>query len=86
FHGFSGGRTIDVFVSTPNPEKPYQHFSFMGLGNVTTSLGNKAILLMVQDGTSCGATGNELCFAAYSWIDGHFSAAGGTVQPVGENK
>jgi len=83
FHGFSGGRMIDVFVSTPDPAEPYEHFSFTGLGNITTSLGNKAVLLMVQDGTSCDATGNEFCFAAYSWVDGKFAAAGGTVKPVG---
>ncbi|MBA4502521.1 hypothetical protein [Marinobacterium marinum] len=67
FHGFSGGRVIDVFVSMRDSEKPYVRFSFMGLGNITTSLGNKAILLMVKDGVYCDAAGTEFCFAAYSW-------------------
>lgn len=86
FHGFSGGRMIDVFVSTPNAAKPYENFSFMGLGNITTSLGNKAILLMVKDGTDCDAAGNEFCFAAYSWVEGKFVAAGGTVNAVGSSQ
>ena len=80
FYGFSGGRMIDVFVSTS--DNSYENYSFTGLGNVTTSLGNKAILLMVHDGTTCELTSNEFCFAAYRWVDGKFVAAGGTIRPV----
>ncbi len=82
FHGFGAGRMIDVFVSTNDPDNPYQQFSFTGLGMITVSLGDKAILLMAQDGVNCDASGSDICFAAYSWLDGTFVAAGGAVDGV----
>jgi hypothetical protein len=80
FHGFGAGRMIDVFVSTNDPKNPYQQFSFTGYGNAVVSLGNKAILLMAQDGVNCDALGSDICFAAYSCLDRKFVAAGGAVE------
>ena len=80
FNSGSGGRLIVVFVSSPQAEHGYQRFEFLGEGNITTSLGDRSIFLLAEHGTSCGGSGYEPCFGAYSWSEGRFASAGGTVE------
>lgn len=84
FGGGSGGRYIHVFVSTPDENPTYQHFEFLGEGNVTTSLGNTAILLLIQNGANCGVVNAIPCFSAFSWVDGKFVTNGQTVKQSGD--
>ncbi|UWQ10465.1 hypothetical protein K3X41_11215 [Aliiroseovarius crassostreae] len=82
FNQGSGGRVISVFVSDQKAEQGYHRFEFLGEGNVTVSLGDRAILLLAQHGSGCGRSGAEICFGAYSWSEGAFISLGGEVTPV----
>ncbi|MCK0126503.1 hypothetical protein MWU76_19085 [Gelidibacter sp. F2691] len=80
FNSGTGGRLIVVFVSSEQAEHGYQRFEFLGEGNITTSLGDRSILLLAEHGASCERAGFEPCFGAYSWSQDHFASAGGQVR------
>ncbi len=76
FGGGSGGDYLTVFVSGNGG---YQQFEFLSQGYAVVAIGRAPVLVMQEHGSSCDMTGGELCYAAYSWAEGAFHSAGGTI-------
>ncbi|KLI64393.1 hypothetical protein AAV99_01890 [Aurantiacibacter marinus] len=75
FSGGTGGTILSIFLSADGGTRQMQMQGYQILHSRRVP-----ILLLALHGSACDRYGYQACFAAYSFVDGSFVAAGGAVR------